>query len=131
MSKRFPKSERLKSRKQIAELFRARQSVGGYPLRFFWLTVEQEAQVPFLKVAFSVPKKKFRKAVDRNHLKRLIREAHRLQKEKISPLLEAASLKLVGMWVYTAREATDFKTVEGGVIKAFERLTKELRSNTD
>lgn len=131
MSKRFPQSERLKSRKQIAELFRARQSVGGYPLRFFWLKVEQEAQTPFLKVAFSVSKKKFRKAVDRNRLKRLILEAHRLQKEKITSLLEESSLQLIGMWVYTAREATDFKTVEAGVIKAFERLIKELRSDSD
>lgn len=123
---RFEASQRLKSRKRIGEIFSKRQSVGGYPLRFFWLKVPQEEQPHPLQVGFSVPKKKFKRAVDRNRLKRLIREAYRLQKLPLIKRLKQQDQALVGMWVYVGKDEASFDQISAAVTKVIERLMQEL-----
>lgn len=73
----FPAKERLKSKKQIEHLFESGQSVVQYPLKAWFLPVDADAGT---KVAFAVPKKSFKRAVDRNRIKRQMREAYRLNK---------------------------------------------------
>ena len=79
----FRKSERIVSQKLIDELFGGNQShsVAVYPLRAVYMIHEhQEGQAP-VQVLISVPKKRFHHAVDRNHVKRQIREAYRHHKD--------------------------------------------------
>ena len=76
MSNQFPSTERLKSRKLISALFADRQSIGEYPFRFFWKKVD-DLEVP-IQVAFTVPKRKFKRAVHRNRIRRRMKEVYRL-----------------------------------------------------
>ncbi len=83
------------------------------------------SKVP-LQVAFSVPKRKFRRAVDRNRLKRLMRESHRLHKHQLTQLLQDNSESIIGMWVYTASDPVEYKIMEKGVKKVFSKLADVL-----
>ena len=83
MSFTFKKEERLKSRKLIGEMFKKGESFGQYPLRLIWVKREENDNEFPIQFTVSVPKKKFPKAVQRNHIKRKVREAYRLHKHKL------------------------------------------------
>ncbi len=123
MSLKFSRKERLKSRKKIGSLFKEKQSVGSFPIRFFYSkTTEGFA----LQSAFSVSKKHFKKAVDRNRLKRLMRESLRLNKERLIALLDEKGIKVAGMWVYVGVEIIDHIQMNKSVIKSIDKLIAEL-----
>ena len=90
---KFPKEERLTSKKVIQQLFSEGKSVFSYPVKLVYLPHPPSAHVP-AKVLVTIPKKNFRKATSRNYLKRLLREAYRVQKnlllQKSSKSLPAA-----------------------------------------
>ena len=75
----YSKKEKLKSKKTIELLFKEGDSVSDFPLRLVWLetSFDDGSQI---KTAVSVSKKHFKTAVDRNRVKRLMREAYRLNK---------------------------------------------------
>lgn len=131
---KYPRHARLKSRKLIGQLFSSRQSVGAFPLRFFWMQVPKDAfplktkagGYSALQVGFSVPKKKFKHAVDRNRIKRLIKEAYRLQQTALIELLNQKDFAIVGMWIYVSPDMLDFKTAQKAVAKGIQKLTREL-----
>ena len=79
MTNTFPKKERLKSKKLIEALFSEGQSVSVYPLRLVYLETTLKTDAHF-QTGVSVSKKHFKRAVDRNRIKRLMREAYRLKK---------------------------------------------------
>ncbi|MDP5104881.1 MAG: ribonuclease P protein component [Polaribacter sp.] len=74
------KLERLKSRKLIGRLYAEGNSVKAFPLRMMYLQTAHTSNFP-AQVGVSVAKRNFKKAPDRNRLKRLMRETYRLQKE--------------------------------------------------
>ena len=76
------KQERLKSRKMIGKLFEEGASIKKFPFRLVYLKTTHTSKFP-VQASFSVPKRNFKKAVDRNRIKRLIREAYRLEKKNI------------------------------------------------
>src|SRR5689334_5548279 len=86
----FPKAERLKSRKQIEALFAGGKSVSVFPVRAVYELLP--AEEPGLKVGVSASKRYFKKAVDRNRIKRLLRETYRLQKEELVLQVKEAGL---------------------------------------
>lgn len=77
-------------------------------------------------MAVSVPKRLFKRAVDRNLLKRRIREAYRLNKQGLYDLLQQKDRKLHMVIQYQKREITDFKTIEEGVLKGLKKLAEKL-----
>ena len=78
----FGKQEKLKSRKLIERLFEEGKSVKKYPIRLVYLQTDHTSDLP-AQVGFSVPKRHFKRAVDRNRIKRLLREAYRIQKKEL------------------------------------------------
>ncbi|TDG35865.1 ribonuclease P protein component [Pedobacter changchengzhani] len=76
----FKKEERLCSRKHLDLLFKSGSSFLLYPFRISYLFVDATADFP-VQVVINVPKKRYKRAVDRNLLKRRIREAYRLSKQ--------------------------------------------------
>lgn len=105
------RSEHLKSRKVIDILFKEGKSVSHNGFTLVYL----DHPLPILypaQVAFSVPKRNFKHANDRNRVKRLLREAYRLQKFSFYTALIAADRHLAIMWVYKGRQLPDFDTVQ-------------------
>lgn len=106
----FKKEERLCSKKAISELFAKGNSSFHFPFRVLWLK-NNEAIASSIQLAISVPKKNFKKAYQRNRIKRLIKEAWRLNKHKLYEKLEPASLNYVIMIIYVHTETPDYKLV--------------------
>ena len=117
----FKKSERLKSRKTISRLFnREGNSVAKYPLRLVFMEIE-ESESP-IQFTVSVSKKKFKRAVDRNRVKRQIREAYRLNKATLFEKLEQSGKKYAWMVIFTGSELPDYRQVEKGMKKMISKF---------
>ncbi len=115
----FPKEEHLCSKRLIALLFSKGSSFNLYPLRFVLLT-PQDVQPPAqTQVLISVSKRYFKRAVDRNRLKRQIREAYRLNKHVITQTQEQAP-HLLGI-LYIGKEKKSFAIIQKKLISGLER----------
>ncbi len=80
-------------------------------------------------MAVSVPKRLFKRAVDRNLLKRRIREAYRLNKRGLYTLMEQKNQSLHLLVQYQQKEIRDFRYIEAGLLDAMEKLVEKLQGN--
>jgi ribonuclease P protein component len=119
-SETFPKHERLSSQKIIEELFSKGSSNYLYPFRIIMLDRNEE-NTAFPQVLITVPKKNFKKAVDRNRIRRQIREAYRKNKSVIFSEKNAI-LPLYLAIIYSAKEKIDYKELERKLILTFLRF---------
>lgn len=119
MNQSFPKKEKLKSQKLIEKLFNEGQSITVFPLRMVYLKIEG-----LNKVGVSVSKRNFKKAVDRNRIKRLLREAYRLNKNL---LIDNNVDGYAFMILYLGKEISDFKTVENKVQSLIITLSNKVQ----
>lgn len=119
----FRKAERLKQRKLIAQVFAEGKTRASYPLRVLWLEHPNSGlSAQPVQVAFTVPKRNFRKAWQRNRIKRRMREAYRLQKNRLyEHLPEGRRLALV--LIYTGREELPYERMEKALRFLLEKLT--------
>ena len=131
MSKQFTlgKEERLKSRRQIEKLFAEGKSFVVNPFRVFFL-----AHVPWtidhgLQFGVGVSNKNFKRAVARNRIKRLTREAWRLQKDELKDKLKNSNKQLNVFLIYTGKELPDFTTVKDKVAIALKKLSDKIDEN--
>ena len=125
----FSKNERLCSKILIDRMIETGKSFNHSPYRITWLPIA-ESPAP-IKVLISVPKRSFKKAVDRNRLKRQTREIYRKQKQKVYDALGdlpagQAGKKILVMIVYTAKTKIEFKELELKLKEALERLSKTV-----
>lgn len=112
------KKERLKSRKLIEELFSKGKSFTIQPLRVIYLFKETG-----LQMGAGASARHFKKAVDRNRIKRLIREAYRLQKPELEEKLRQDNKGLIVFFTCITREIPDFQLVSAGMNKALQKLS--------
>lgn len=75
-----------------------------------------------VKASFTVSKRNFKRAVKRNHLKRLMRESYRLNKGELARVLDEKNEQLAIMFIYAVKELKDYDTVEKGMLKSLEKL---------
>jgi ribonuclease P protein component len=114
---RFPKHEKLKSRKTIDLLFLEGRSFSKSPVKLIYIPIEgSEVNL----AGFVVPKKHFKKAVDRNRLKRQMREAYRNNKH----LLKSNNgSKFALMFLYINQEKTSFDSIQKAVLSLIKKLS--------
>ncbi|HRP57453.1 ribonuclease P protein component [Agriterribacter sp.] len=125
------KQERLKSRKRIEQLFREGKSISVFPYRVLYLPVAG-AGAPLsypLQAGITVSNKNFKKAVHRNKIKRLTREAYRLQKPGLEQKLTETGRQLMLFLIYTGREMPDFLLVKEKVQVILEKLIHRIDEN--
>jgi ribonuclease P protein component len=119
----FSKSERLTNVKLIESVFISTDNVKAFPLLFVYRSFDLEGSSPF-QVLFSVSKKKFKHAVDRNRIKRLMRESFRLQKHAFMEAL--GEKRLIGAFIYTHKDICDYKRISQAMAKLIEQLKGSL-----
>lgn len=127
MDNSLGKNQRLKGKKVVSEIFGHRkQSVNSFPFRaFFVLEPSKESNARF---GFSVPKKKFKRAVDRNKVKRLVKEAVRQNKTILAEELYSKSLSANVMIVCNANEIPKYNLVEIKIKEILERLAQSVQA---
>lgn len=118
----FKKEERLSIQKEIDLLFTKGDSFLSYPLRVIYLK-EQPLSGASSSVLISVPKKRFKRAVKRNRVKRLIREAYRLNKNTLADSLKENGLLIA--FLFVGNELPQYNTIESAVKKALKTLQEK------
>lgn len=104
----FAKAERLRNKKEIDFLFKQGTTFFHYPFQVFFFIDKNPRQQP-LRVLISVPIKKFPLAVERNKIKRVVREAYRLNKIELAESSLLSDYNLTLGWVYVAKKYPDTK----------------------
>lgn len=142
MENTLKKSERLNSRLIIDKLFAGgNASMATFPLRVVFMRMEKKEGeekgmmerknvgkegMPPVSILVSVPKKRFRHAVDRNRMKRLVREAYRTNKHVLWNTLEGKDYRLAVAFVCITDELPSFYSVNKSMKKALARIADKL-----
>ena len=121
----FQKSERLTSRKLIEKIVDDGNAIRQHPFRLGWTIAELKSDFP-AQIALTVPKRFFKRAVDRNRIKRLMREVYRTNKHNIYSLLDSKKIQCALLLVYTGRHIPEFKEVEKKLLLTLQRFEKTI-----
>ena len=122
----FGQEERLKSNLYIQQLLKQGKVISCFPLKIFWnFSPDPRQQYP-VRTAISVPKRKFRKAVDRNLMKRKIREAYRLNKTVLYEVLDQHQQKIQMVILLLTDEFIPYRQLEKGMQEILRQLVNKL-----
>jgi ribonuclease P protein component len=119
----FPKNERLCSKKSIEAIFSHGISAFSYPLKAVYIIEPAELLHPSSQSLFVVPKKKFKRAVDRNAIRRRTRECFRLNKHLLLDWCLANQCQIKIAFIYIASNQYEFSVIEKAVIKIYSEIT--------
>ncbi len=127
MAKQFTlgKKERLKSQKQTELLFRAGKKFSVHPFRIFYIL--HKTGTTGIRFGVGVSTKLFKRSVDRNRVKRLVREAWRLQKIALQDQLNKEGTGMDIFFIYTGKELPDYKDVYEKTAKVLIKLSQLSR----
>lgn len=120
------KHERLKSRKLINELFENGNSFHHFPFKIVYKSITNDKESFPVKFAVSVSKRNFKLAVDRNRIKRKIREAYRLNKLSLYNTLHKSDQNIALFVIYTANEELDYNRLNKEIDLILQKLIKRL-----
>jgi len=120
----YPFIEKLKSKKLLEELFSSGKKLTEFPIKLVYKQLNFEDDV-LIKAGVSVPKRNFKKAVDRNRIKRLLREGYRLNKHI---LYDGLNQKYVCMFLYLSKDMPTFEEVNIKMECLLKKLAKKENS---
>jgi ribonuclease P protein component len=122
----YPKNEKLKSKITIGLLFSEGKSVSKYPLRLVYYSgaLGDEGKI---KMGVSVSKKNFKRAVDRNYYKRILRETYRLNKHI---LVDNLDKPYAFMLFYQTKDRLSYEEINTKTIQLFEKFLIQAGKNT-
>lgn len=126
----FEKKERLCSQKEISNLFEKGTSFIAYPLRVVYLPISQ-TEDNFPKILISVSKHKFKRANKRNRVKRLVREAYRLNKYPLRAMCEKDLVSLNIAFLYLKNELPSFEEIEKSVKKSIGIINENMKGKEE
>ncbi|MFK5889566.1 MAG: ribonuclease P protein component [Flavobacteriaceae bacterium] len=118
----FRKQEKLKHKKLIEILFSEGKSISIFPLRIVFLENDHDGN-KLLQVGFSVPKRLIKKAVDRNRIKRQLREVYRLNKKEF---YQSIDKKYIMMVVFMDDKKYDSSILNTKMINIFDKFIKSI-----
>ncbi|WP_461453182.1 ribonuclease P protein component [Mucilaginibacter sp.] len=123
----FKKEERLCNKKLIDQLFHSGSSFLCYPFKASWLVVEDAVQSVPAQLLISVSKRRYKHAVDRNLVKRRLREVYRLNKQQhLYDLLIGSNKKIIISIGYVGKQIESFELFDKKMLKLFKQLSEEL-----
>lgn len=123
----FGKQEKLKSRKLIEKLFAEGNSVKKFPIRLVYLQTSHTSNFP-VQASFSVPKRNFKRAVDRNRIKRLLREAYRHEK---NGLYDELQKPYIFMFTFIGKKEPTYLEAQQKIQQVLALFKKAEKSSSD
>ncbi len=129
MNEKFGKEYKLCSQKVIQSIFDEKKSVKAYPFLIHYSLIPLTSDASF-QITVSAPKRNFKKAHDRNRIKRLMREAIRKNKLILEPFLLENKKQVALFMIYTAREEIPYDILFKKTTLLFTQLIKEITNET-
>ncbi len=121
---KYSKKEKLKSKKAIDILFSKGKSINAFPVRVIYIPKSEHDNIP-INMGVTVSKKNIKLAVNRNLIKRRIREAYRLNSNELKTHLKNNTSELNLMFIYTSKQILPYKEIEGKIKVLLTRLIEE------
>jgi ribonuclease P protein component len=125
----FRKAERLNGRKAIEQLVASGKNIIIPPFKLMWLPIVLPTDFP-AQIAFSVPKRNFKKAVDRNRMKRLMRESYRKNKSDIYTLLTDRKIQCALLLHFSGKTQLTFIEADEKIKQILHRFAKDLQTHS-
>jgi len=126
----FTKDERLSSRKIITSLFELGNVITIPPFRLNWMITPLASSSP-AQIAFGVPVKNFRSAVDRNRIKRQLREVYRKNKMPVYALLKSRNKQCALMIVFIGKTKPSFAEIEKKLTLTLLRFEEDFAKHVE
>ena len=121
----YHKKEKLKSRTELKAVFSTGKSFSVFPIKVFFIEKEtNDASFP-VSAGVGVSSRHFKKAVDRNRIKRLLREAYRLEKQTLLQAVASQSKSFAVFFLYLDKELPDYLLIREKVREGIEKLIKK------
>ncbi|MES2002902.1 MAG: ribonuclease P protein component [Bacteroidota bacterium] len=121
----YNKTEKLKSRKALNALFTGGKTFSVFPVKLFYMPLPEEA-VQAIQVGVGVSARHFKKAVDRNRIKRLLRECYRLNKLSLHATATANQKKIAVFFLYIGKELPEYAMLNEKMLQALTKLEEKL-----
>lgn len=118
----FKKPERLKSPRVIGDLIHSGDTITVFPLKLFWKPGNYD-QLVSARIAIAVPSRNIKYAVDRNLVKRRIREAYRLNKHNLVEFLSDKKLYLNFVFLYLPKTVCSYQQISEALIKILKNVS--------
>ena len=123
----YDKKEKLKSRKQLEDIFTSGKMFTVFPIKVFFKKVEEQDAI--IKTGVGVSKRLLKKAVDRNRVKRLLRETYRTEKVLLQNALSGSNKKIKMFFLYIDTTLPTLKMLQQKMKTVIEKLTNEVKNN--
>jgi ribonuclease P protein component len=121
----YGRNEKLKSRKLMQELFSKGKTFTVYPVKIFYMQPDGELDHP-VKVGVGTSTRYFKKAVERNRIKRLLREIYRIEKLPLHKYLNSSGKQVVIFFLYVDKSMPQFSELKTKIHLALHKLIKQL-----
>ena len=128
MRNTFRKEEKLKKKTLIAELFARGKSISVFPLKMIYLETDHESTYK-IQAGVSVSKRNFKQAVQRNRIKRLMRESYR--KNKFLIYNSEDTKKHIFMFIYQGKNEVSYQLMEEKMVVLLERFLLKQKNRKD
>ena len=121
----YNKKEKLKSRKALEQLFTNGKSFSVFPVKVFYMPMTEALDHP-VKVGVGVSARNFKKATDRNRIKRLLRECYRLNKLSLNTMIETQQKQVAVFFLYIGKELPEYILLTEKMQAALKRLEENI-----
>lgn len=121
----YPRSEKLKSRKVLNTLFTGGKTISVFPVKLFWIPATHAADQS-IQAGVGVSARHFAKAVDRNRIKRLLREGYRLNKQPLLTALKTHEKQIAVFFLYIGKELPDQVMLTEKMQQALTKLEEQI-----